>query len=381
MRGRRRKGSREVRTFGVASFFNDMGSDMIYPIWPLFVTSLTGANMFVLGLIDGIGEAVVSISKALSGWLSDWTGKRKVFIWTGYLFAVISRFGYSLSSLWWHLIPFKMLDRAGKIRGAPRDAIVADISRSEKGASFGFLRAMDNLGALIGVVITLALMQFLSLRTIFLIAAVPSVISVILIYVFIKEGKRGRVKKMSYGFIDRRFKLFLASSLFLSLSTFSYSFLLIFVKNAGYPDIALPLFYLLFTLIAALASYPAGYLSDRLGNKPMLIVSMLVYVMMLAGFITAGAGWLYFLLFILYGLFKGITETVQTSFAASLSPARMRATGIGSFQLVSGLAALPASALAGFLWTAYGSTVPFYAGAIFTMVSFGLLMFVKESKE
>jgi len=135
------KESRKVITiFSLASFLNDFGSDMIYPIWPLFVTSFLGANMAVLGFIDGLGDAIVSISQAVSGYLSDRVKKRKIFIWTGYLFGSMSRIGYALSTMWQYLVPFRILDRSGKIRGAPRDAIVADVSTKEnRGKNLGYL--------------------------------------------------------------------------------------------------------------------------------------------------------------------------------------------------------------------------------------------------
>ena len=140
---------RFMAVFSSASFLNDFGSDMICPVWPLFVTSFLGANVAVLGLIDGIGDAVVSVSQAGSGYLSDRLRKRKVFIWTGYLVGSLSRVGYALSTIWQALFPFKILDIFGKIRGAPRDAIVADIStRENRGRNFGLLRTMDNLGAI-----------------------------------------------------------------------------------------------------------------------------------------------------------------------------------------------------------------------------------------
>ena len=133
---------RTIKIFAIASFLNDVGSDIIYPLWPLFVTTFLGANMAVLGFLDGLGEALVSISQGISGRLSDRLKKRKVFIWLGYLFGAFSRVGYSLSTSWQHLIPFRILDRAGKIRSAPKDAIVADISTKEnRGRNFGFLRS------------------------------------------------------------------------------------------------------------------------------------------------------------------------------------------------------------------------------------------------
>ena len=159
-----------IRTFALASFLNDLGSDMIYPIWPLFVTSVLGTPMSALGFIDGLGEAIVSISQAVSGYISDRIRKRKIFVWTGYLFGSLSRVGYAISSVWQHLIPFRILDRAGKIRSAPRDAIIADISTKEnRGKNFGLLRAMDNLGAVCGIIVCILFFGLLGYRNLFLI--------------------------------------------------------------------------------------------------------------------------------------------------------------------------------------------------------------------
>jgi MFS family permease len=181
-----------VRTFASASFLNDFGSDMIYPVWPLFVTSVLGANMAVLGFIDGLGEAIVSISQAASGYVSDRIRRRKVFIWTGYLFGSLSRVGYALSTVWQQLIPFKILDRAGKIRGAPRDAIIADISTEEtRGKNFGLLRAMGNLGAVSGIIVCILLFGLLGYRNLFFLTAIPSLIGALLIFSFIRAKKRG----------------------------------------------------------------------------------------------------------------------------------------------------------------------------------------------
>jgi len=162
-----RGSKKKVRIFGIASFLNDMGSDMIYPVWPLFVRSL-GANMSVLGFLDGLGDALVSISQAISGYISDKIQKRKIFVWLGYLMGAISRIGYALSKNWTHLIPFRILDRAGKIRSAPRDAIIADLSTDQdRGENFGFLRTMDNLGAVVGILLCILLVNFLGFKNSF----------------------------------------------------------------------------------------------------------------------------------------------------------------------------------------------------------------------
>jgi len=145
---------RTIRILAAASFLNDFGSDIIYPVWPFFVTSVLGANMAVLGFIDGLGEAIVSLSSAASGYASDRLKRRKVFIWLGYLFGSASRIGYAVATVWQHLIPLRVLDRMGKIRSAPRDAIIADLSTDQnRGGNFGLLRTMDNLGALCGKMI------------------------------------------------------------------------------------------------------------------------------------------------------------------------------------------------------------------------------------
>ena len=148
----RRLVRRTVGTFSLASFLHDVGADMIFSVWPLFLTTVLGANMSMVCLIDGLGDAVVSFSQAFSGYLSDRLKKRKVFVWMGYLFGAIARVGYTLAPTWGWVIPFRILDRSGKIRGAPRDAIISDLStRENRGTHFGVLRAMDNAGAVVGM--------------------------------------------------------------------------------------------------------------------------------------------------------------------------------------------------------------------------------------
>ena len=258
-----------VRTFAIASFLNDFGSDVIYPIWPLFITTVLGANMAILGLIDGLGEAFVSISKAASGYLSDRMHRRKVFIWSGYLFGAISRIGYAFSTLWLQVIPFKIFDRMGKIRGAPRDAIVADISTDQnRGRHFGLLRAMDNLGAVCGILFCIAFYQLLGYRNIFLLAAIPSAVGALLIFYYIKETRPSDAK-LFHGFVIRdlnsNFKLFLILSCFFALGSFSYSFLLIYATHLGFTTTFVPVLYLIFTVAAAIFSIPSGRLSDKIG--------------------------------------------------------------------------------------------------------------------
>ena len=374
-----RESRKTVRTFALASFLNDFGSDIIYPIWPLFVTSVFGANMAVLGFIDGLGDAVVSLSQAGSGYLSDRLRKRKIFIWLGYLFGSLSRIGYAFSTAWQHLIPFRIFDRMGKIRSAPRDAIIADVSTDEnRGRNFGILRSMDNFGAVCGILFCIAFFD-LGYKTLFLLAAIPSALGVLLILVFIREtpslGSR-IYKGLSIRQLDANFRLFIFLSSCFALGSFSYSFLLLYVTAPGISPSYVPLFYLVFTLVAALFSLPLGRLSDRIGRKAVLLGSMLLWIATCLAFLHLHSIWGFLSCFILYGLHKAAFEPVQKTLVAELAPPEYRASTMGGFQMVIGLCAFPSSFLAGILWEAIDPSAPLYASIALTCVSTGLLLFV-----
>ncbi|MCS7250594.1 MAG: MFS transporter [candidate division WOR-3 bacterium] len=376
-----------INIFAFASFLNDLGSDIIYPLWPLFIKSLK-ANMVALGLIDGIGDAVVSLSSFFSGYLADRIKKRKIFVWLGYLFGSLSRLGYALAKSWFILIPLKILDRFGKIRQAPRDAIIADVSDDkDRGRNFGFLRAMDNLGAVCGIIIALLFFKFLGFRKLFFLAALPSLIGVFLIIIFIKEKKiEKNIKKdiktfnFSFKFFDKDYYLYLFSSLLFSLSYFSYSFLLIYANNLGYQEAFIPLFYLIFTLTASLFSLPFGKLADKTSRKFTLFLGYLFWLIAILGFIYIKTKFLLFFLFLIYGLNKSALEPSQKALVSELSPIELRATGIGFFQMVNGIIALFSSFIAGILWERFSMKTPFYFSFLLTILATIILLFVKERR-
>ncbi len=373
-----------VRTFLWASFLNDMGSDMIYPVWPLFVTTVLNANMAALGFLDGLGEALVSISQAVSGYLSDRLRRRKVFIWSGYLCAAVSRIGYSLSGTWQHLIPFRILDRAGKIRGAPRDAMIADLClKEERGKTFGLLRAVDNLGAVCGILICIALAGPLGYRNLFLLAALPTAIGTLMVFSLIKENNPERAKiykGLALKDLDGNFRLFLLLSVVFALGSFSYSFLLIYAKTLGFKVSFVPVLYLIFTAVAALFSLPFGKLADKIGRKPVLALSFILWGLVSLCFICFRNHAGIFLAFVLYGLHKAALEPVQKTFVSELTPAEYRASGLGGFQMAIGLCALPASLAAGLLWDTMGMLTPLFLSLGLTVVSTVMLIFVKEKR-
>jgi Major Facilitator Superfamily. len=373
---------RSIRAFAWASFLNDFGSDMIYPVWPLFVTSVMGANMAMLGLIDGLGEAFVSISKAISGYISDRIRKRKFFIWSGYILGSISRFGYALAPSWQWLIPLKILDRSGKMRSAPRDALVADISTNQnRGGHFGLMKAMDNLGAVCGIVVCLLLFEHIGFTNLFLIAALPSLASAFLIYTYIKENKVSDKKlfaDFTFKDLDANFKLFLILNSVFTLGAFSYSFLLIFAGKCGFKATYLPIFYLIITVTAAIFSLPMGKLSDKIGRKKLMYLAFILWAAICSSFILSTNSIVVVAAFVLYGLHKAALETVQKTYTSELCPDCFRATGLGVFQMAIGICALPASLIAGFLWDKINMQAPFYLSLALSLVACFMLLFVKE---
>jgi len=375
--------AKTIRTFALASFLNDLGSDIIYPIWPLFVTTILKANMAALGFLDGLGDALVSLSQAASGYVSDRIKKRKFFIWTGYLCGALSRLGYSISSVWQHLIPFRILDRIGKIRSTPRDAMVADISTSEnRGKNFGLLRAMDNLGAVAGILICIAFFKLLGYRLLFALAAIPSIASTFLIFSLIKEKKSDNGLKiydgMTFKDIDKNLRLFFFLNSLYALGAFSYSFLLIYAKNFGFKVTFVPVLYLIYTASASLFSLPFGKLSDRIGRKSVLMLAFLFWVGVCLGIILSRSALIIILIFVLYGIHKAALDPVQRTFVCELSPLAFRASCLGGFQMIIGLCGLPASFIAGILWEGLGSFAPFYFSLALTSLAAFLLFFVRE---
>ncbi len=373
------KSMKTVLTFSFASFLNDLGAGIIYPVWPLFVTTVLHANMAALGLLDGIGDSLQYVSQALSGYFSDKLRKRKVFIWIGYLLGGLSRIGYALSGSWQWLIPFKITDRLGKLRDAPRDAIIADVSKTEtRGRNFGILKALDKLGKFSGVVAAMLLMG-LGYKKMFILAAIPSFIAAALVFLLIKDRTGGKIHKpIKLKNASKSYVIFVILSAIFSLGMFSYSFMLIKARDMGVDSHLIPLLYLIFTLTMTLVSIPSGKLADKLGRKTMIVASYVLWILTLFGFVYVKSIAGIFFLFVLYGLFKGAYDPVVVTFVSELSPPESRASAIGFYRMVVGLCALPSSVIAGSLWTLFGAEYPFYLSIFLTVVAISMLPFVKK---
>jgi len=315
-----------------------------------------------------------------SGYLSDKLRKRKVFIWTGYLCGSASRVGYAISTAWQHLIPFRILDRSGKIRGGPRDAIVADIStRENRGRNFGFLRTMDHLGAACGVIISILFLNCLGFRSLFLLASIPSLIGALLIFIFVEDRKTREIfKELSLKDLAPNLKVFLMLSAVFALGSFSYSFLQVYAREFGFEEWFVQVLYLVFTVTASFMSVPFGKLADKQGRKFVLVLSYSLWGSLCLGFILTQTRVGILLLFVLYGLHLGAIQPVQRAFVSELSPTEHRASILGTFQMIVGLCALPASVIAGLLWVNFGMSAPFYFSLGLTSLTVALMLFVKE---
>ena len=381
---RREKNKKTVWLFSLGAFLNDLGYYAVITIWPIFVTSVIGASVTFLGFIDGLGDAFVSLSQAGSGFLSDKLRKRKVFIWIGYFFAFVSRLIYAVSYQPWQLIPGKILDRTGKMRDAPRDAIVADITPREKRASaFGILRAADRGGAVFGLLASILLVGYFSYRQMFLLAAIPSLIGSLIVLFFVREHTYAdHLKPMfSFKFISRDLKIFTFISAIFTLGAFSDSFYILAANRLGVPLKFVPLFFLAFLFFSSIFAIPFGKLSDKIGRLFVVAVSFILFIIVNLIFIFYQSFWVIFIAFVTLGIHSAAYEGNLKTIIAEFAPPPLRSSIIGSFQMLIGLIALPASLIAGILWDGIGLKAPFVLSLAFTFIALLLLFFVREPRE
>ena len=385
-----------VVNLGLVSLFNDVASEMIYPIVPIFLTSVLGAPKSVVGLIEGIAEATASLLKIFSGWISDRLEKRKPFVTLGYSTAVISKIIMAFSYVWPWVLFARFIDRFGKgVRTSARDALIAESTDKDNlGKAFGLHRAMDTLGAVAGPLLALVLIKYFhdDYRTIFLIASVPAVIGVGWLILAVTEapkqsagtsaGKLPINLKTAREVISRNkaFGLFLIVSLVFSLGNSSDAFLILRAQNLGLSVMMTILAYVLYNTTYSLFSYLAGDLSDRIGPKNILIGGFLFYALVYGLFGWATGSWIIWFLFPIYGLYMAMTDGVGKAYIANLVPSEYSGTAFGVYQTAVGFAAFFASLIAGLLWDSVGVSAPFYFGAALAFVAACLFLFSDISK-
>lgn len=375
--------SKNVFAAGLVSLFMDISSEMIYPVLPLFMANVLGLNKSVIGLIEGSAEATASIVKVFSGYLSDRLGNRKWLMFAGYGISTLSRPVLALAGGWHQVFGYRLMDRFGKgVRTSPRDAIIAESTEpTHLGRAFGFHRAMDTVGAAIGPAIAFGCLALFSdgYRPIFWLSIIPGVIAVLLIVFFIKEKTRDKPKtaqaaqaarpRLTFKHFDWRFKAFVAIAALFALGNSSDAFLILRAEQLGVTAILIPIVYIVFNIISALVAAPAGIVADRFGKKRLIFVGFILFAVLYYGFAVASKAGHVWVLFACYGIFMGLTEGIQKAYLSTIIPVDFKATAFGVYNTVIGLATLPASLIAGWLWDAVSPGAVFYFGAITAAVS------------
>ena len=368
-----------VRRLGLVSLLADLSSEIAYPLFPIFVTTVLGAPVAVLGLIEGIAEATASITKYPFGQAADYTGRRKPFVLGGYTLGAVGKLGIALAAGWPLALAGRFTDRLGKgMRTAPRDDLIAaNTAPGQQGLAFGLHRSMDTMGAVLGPLVALALVQAdVPLRWIFAIAVIPGLLSVVAI-VFLVRERREEPQRRAFRLSlpsSPAFRWLLAGSLLFAVGNSSDAFILLKAKDIGLSTSAVILLYVLYNVVYSAGSLPLGGLSDRVGQYPLVIAGYFVFAAVYVGLAAAGSGWALAGLFAAYGLYIAATEGTSKALIGRAIPAGERASALGLYYTATGLATFAASTIAGVLWSAWGPWATFAYGAAVALAAAALML-------
>jgi MFS family permease len=369
-----------VFAIGLVSLLNDASSEIIYPLLPVFLVTSLGASAKAIGTIEGLAESISSLLKLFAGYLSDRLGKRKALVVAGYSLASIARPLLAFAQTWTQVLAIRLTDRVGKgIRTAPRDAMIADTVRTEqRGIAFGFHRAMDHGGAVIGPLIGYLLVVLFVAKSrepttgefsrIFLVASIPALIAVVVAAVFMRESPvkpahGTEVVKLSLRGFDSNFKRFLFVLALFTLSNSSDSFLILRAVDSGVSVAMVPLLWAAHHAMKVLSSLFGGDLSDRLGRKRLIVSGWILYAAVYAGFAFATQEVSLWILFLIYGIYFGLAEGAEKALVADLVRPEQRGTAYGLYNLAFGITVFPASLLMGMIWDWKGPTLAFLISA------------------
>jgi MFS family permease len=370
--------SKNVRNLGWVSLFNDISSEMIYPLLPLFLTQVLGAGVIFVGLIEGIAESVSSFLKLFSGWVSDRFQKRKKLIFFGYALASVTRPFIGLATSALQVLFLRFFDRIGKgVRSSPRDALLSQsCTEKERGKAFGFQRAMDHTGAMTGPLIATFLMTTVTqdLRTIFILSFIPACFCLWILFRGVTDipGTQPALRPppgLQWKSWNKKFKYFLLIISLFTLGNSSDAFLLLRAKDLGIGMAFIPILWFLFHLSKTAFSVPGGSLSDRIGRRKVMILAWTTYALTYLGFAFASKGYHIWLLFFIYGFYYGLAEGTERAWVADLVEESKRGTAYGAYHFCIGLAALPASLLMGLIWKEIGVKWAFSFGAVLALIA------------
>lgn len=371
---------RTVWALGFVSLFMDISSEMIHALLPVYLVTVLGASTLAVGFIEGVAEATASITKVFSGALSDWLGRRKLLATIGYGLAAATKPVFALATTLGPVVGARFLDRIGKgIRGAPRDALIADVTPAHlRGASFGLRQSLDTVGAFLGPLAAIALMALTAdaFRTVFWIATIPAVVAMGILILGVREPEQhasaeprptprlADVRRMGAAF----WAVVLVGSV-LTLARFSEAFLVLRAQDVGLRIALVPVVMVVMNVVYALAAYPAGVLADRFGRR--IVVTAGIVFLIVADLVLAFGDTIPLTLLgvVFWGLHMGFTQGLFATLVADTAPVHLRGSAFGVFNLAVGVAMLAASVIAGALWDAYGPSATFLAGAAFTALS------------
>ncbi|MEN6483143.1 MAG: MFS transporter [Anaerolineaceae bacterium] len=387
---------RNVWAVSLTSFFMDVSSEMVINILPLFLSNVLGVKTNIIGLIEGVAEATASILKLFSGWLSDKVGGRKWLAVAGYGLSAISKPFFYFANTWGIVAGVRWVDRIGKgIRTAPRDALVADsIEKEKRGFAFGFHRAADTAGAMLGLIIAFivvwlaqkntAVLGESTFKTIVLISLVPAFLAVLTLAIGAKETKvssKAEMPKFAFKSLGKPFMVFMIIVGIFDLGNSSDAFLVLRAQERGLNVMGVLGMLITFNLVYTVVSAPAGSLSDKIGRRKLIIGGWLVYSIIYFGFALAKTGWQVWALYAVYGLYYGLAYGTTKALIADLVPETLRGTAYGTYNAILGILDFPASLIAGILWegvggwSGFGASAPFLFGAILSLIA-TLLMII-----
>lgn len=371
----------------LTSLFADISTEMLYPILPIFLTQYLKAPGSIVGLIEGIAVATQNIEQGLAGWLSDKLRKRKPIAIIGYTIAAIAKPLIGSSVTWPGVLGGRFLDRFGSgTRSAPRDALVAaSADERHRGKAFGLEGVGDNLGAFLGPLVTVGLLFYLhvGIRSIFYLAFIPGVLAVVMVFL-VKEKQihfRSKIKlSLDFNKFSKGYWRYLVITAIFGVGNISSSFFILQTKSIGISTEGTVLIYALYNLMAAVISYPSGFLSDTFGRKSVLLTGFLLFLAATAGFAATTNIVAIGMLFAIYGLYQGIFRSVGKAFATDFVPQSMRASGVGWYNTTVGLSGLVASLVAGQLWDKIGHPAVFVYAALFAGIGSISLILLKKTK-
>lgn len=379
---------KSIWVLGFGSMFMDISSELVHSLLPIFMATVLGASMVTIGIIEGVAEATAAVTKVFSGALSDYFRKRKFLVVLGYGLGAITKPVFPLATTIWWVFGARFVDRIGKgIRGAPRDALVADVTPPElRGAAYGLRQSLDSVGAFVGPLLAVAFMIWLAndIKAVLWIAVVPAFLAVLLLIVALREpepsehasGSRNHLTFADAKNLSLRYWLIVALGAVFALARFSEAFLILRAQDVGLAVGYVPVIMIVMNVVYALFAYPAGAAADRLSTRTLLLLGLVVLIAADVVLALAASAGIAFLGAALWGLHMALTQGLLAKLVADTAPAELRGTAFGIFNLVSGGALLLASVIAGLLWSVFGASATFIAGASFAaLAAMGLLLY------